>query len=409
MHSSSLFPSLVGLPSQGGAQAGAQGEALGPPPSTARILVVDDDPCSLVLAQGMLSERYEVVVACGGHQALGLLDEGLRPDLILLDLLMPDLGGYGFIQCLHAREGGAEIPVIVTSGCDEAEAEALVLSLGAVDYVHKPWRPQSLLARLRTHLELRQARDQLRVRAVSLEAEVAHRVAECLAVQNVTLHALASLAGTRDPETGAHLERTKCYVERLAVLLQGHPRFQGELSDAYVGWLVRSAPLHDIGKVGLPDHVLLKPGPLDADEFRIMQTHAAMGADAIAHAERESGMTLDFLKVAKDMARHHHERWDGAGYPDGLAGEDIPLSARLMAVADVFDALVSRRAYKAPMPFEEARRIMSLGEGTQFDPDILAAFLAHFDDFQQIALRHQDPEEPQAPAVVTLPGPGWLN
>lgn len=399
----------MGLNDPGRSQAGAQKGELSQPPTRPCVLVVDDDPCSLVLAQGMLSECHEVVVACGGHQALEQIDAGLRPDLILLDLLMPDLGGYGFIQCLYAREGGREIPVIVTSGCDEAEAEAQVLTLGAVDYVHKPWRPQALLARLRTHLELKQAKDQLRGRAISLEAEVAHRVAECLAVQNVTLHALASLAGTRDPETGAHLERTKRYVERLATLLQGHPRFQAELSDAYVGWLVRSAPLHDIGKVGLPDHVLLKPGPLDADELRIMQTHAAMGADAIAHAERESGMTLDFLKVAKDMARHHHERWDGSGYPDGLAGEDIPLSARLMAVADVFDALVSRRAYKAPMPFDQARQIMSLGDGTQFDPDILTAFLTHFDDFQQIALRFQDPDEPEAPAAVTLPGPGWLN
>lgn len=375
----------------------------------ATVLVVDDDTISLSVAQAMLMPHYRVQTASGGAHAMARLNEGLSPDIILLDLMMPQMNGYEFMQRLRARPGMAEIPVIFITGRDDVDAEAQALSLGAVDYVLKPWNMQILLARVNTHVELKKARDQLRGRNRSLEVEVERRAAECAAVQNLSLRALSSLAETRDPETGGHLQRTKAYVHRLAELLRDHPRFADVLNDDYIDWLALSAPLHDIGKVGLPDHVLLKPGKLTPEERLIMQRHSAIGADAIAHAEQESGMTLAFLQVAKDMARHHHECWDGSGYPDQLQGDDIPLSARLMAVADVFDALVSRRIYKEPMDFDLAYQVMAQGWETQFDPDILEAFLSRYEDFKAIAMRHDDDAEDVGRKFMSLQGHGLIN
>jgi putative two-component system response regulator len=385
------------------------GEVAAGQSSDALVLVVDDDPISLSLAHAMLSPHYRVETALGGVSALERLAHGLNPDLILLDLMMPQMNGYEFMQRLRLRPHKVEIPVIFVTGRDDAEAEAQALALGAVDYVLKPIHVQILLARVHTHVELKMARDQLQGRNASLEAEVERRIAECVAVQNLSLRALSSLAETRDPETGGHLLRTKAYVQRLAELLRDHPRFAEVLRDEYINWLVLSAPLHDIGKVGLPDHVLLKPGKLTPEERLVMQRHAALGADAIAHAEADSGMRLDFLQVAKEMARHHHECWDGSGYPDRLAGDLIPLSARLMAVADVFDALVSRRVYKAPMDFELAYQIMAQGRDKQFDPDILDAFLSRYEDFTAIALRYSDDDQEVNRKFAMLRGTSTIN
>lgn len=371
------------------------------------VLVVDDDRVCLELAHAMLETRYRVEVAHDGNQAQAYLDNGLRPDLILLDLMMPRMNGHEFMHQLRAHANLAETPVIVTTGRDDAEAETL--ALGAVDYVLKPWHVQTLLARVNTHVELKKVRDQLRWRNASLEVEVALRANECAAVQNVSLRALSCLAETRDPETGAHLQRTKAYVQRLAELLRDHPRFSGVLTDEYINWLSLSAPLHDIGKVGLPDHVLLKPGKLTPEERAVMQRHSAMGADAIAQAEQESGIRLAFLQIAKEMARHHHENWDGSGYPDGLRGEAIPVSARLMAVADVFDALVSRRVYKEPMDFDLAYQIMAQGCERQFDPDVLDAFLSRYEDFTAIALRYSDGVEEVNRKYAVLMGSNAIN
>lgn len=375
----------------------------------AAVLVIDDDPASLAIVHGMLSPYFRVELAQGGIDALARMDEGWTPDLILLDLMMPQMDGYEFMQHLKARLSVLDTPVICITGRNDTEAEALALNLGAVDFVVKPQHMQTLLARVKTHIELKQAKDQLRDRNANLEAEVACRIAECAAVQNLSLRALSSLAETRDPETGGHLQRTKAYVRHLAELLRDHPRFSDTLTDEYVNWLELSAPLHDIGKVGLPDHVLLKPGKLTPEERTIMQRHSAMGADAITIAELESGMTLNFLQVAKEMARHHHENWDGSGYPDHLSGYAIPLSARLMAVADVFDALVSRRVYKEPMDFDVAYQIMAQGCERQFDPDILSAFLSRYDDFKAIALRYSDEVEDVIRKYEFLQGNGLIN
>ena len=223
--------------------------------------------------------------------------------------------------------------------------------------------------------------------------EARRRTEELRISQEVTMVALASLAETRDNETGNHIMRTQHYVLALATHLRDHARFSAALSEEVVDRVFKAAPLHDIGKVGIPDRILLKPGRLDADEFEIMKTHTTLGRDAIENAQRRVGVSVPLLEVAKEIALSHQEKWDGSGYPEGLAGEAIPLSARLMAVADVYDALISRRVYKAPMSHEQAAAIIVAGAGQHFDPDISDAFVALQAQFQMISSRFDDQDE----------------
>jgi putative two-component system response regulator len=356
----------------------------------ATILLVDDTPENLVVLGELLRPHYRVRVASSGQRALDVAATAPRPDLILLDVMMPGMDGYATLRALRQDPSAADIPVIFVTAMDSIQDEEYGLSLGAVDYITKPVRPAIVLARVRAQLELKQARDWLKDRNTVLEAEVTRRMGENQLIQDVSIQALARLAETRDPETGNHLSRTQGYVRALATKLRGHPRFAGLLTERYIDLLVKSAPLHDIGKVGIPDHILLKPGKLDPDEWVIMKTHAKMGSDAIEHAEEDSEHPVEFLILAKEIAHWHHERWDGSGYPDGLVGEAIPLSARLMTLADVFDALISRRCYKEPIAMDETRRIILAERGRQFDPDVTDAFEAIFDEFLDIAGRYND-------------------
>jgi putative two-component system response regulator len=324
-----------------------------------------------------------------------------KPDLILLDVMMPDMDGYEVMRRLRAEPATRKIPVIFVTALDMTQDEERGLRMGAVDYISKPLRPAIVLARVSAHIELKRARDRLEDHNAYLEAEVARRMAENQLIQDVSIVALARLAETRDPETGNHLRRTQGYVRLLADYLGSHPRFSTVLTRHYCELLVKSAPLHDIGKVGIPDYILLKPGKLTAQEWEIMKTHAALGSEAIAQAERDAAQPVEFLRIAQEIARHHHERWDGSGYPDGLAGDAIPASARLMAIADVFDALISARAYKPPMSFEHARTIMAAERGKHFDPDVADAFLSSFDAFRAIAQRHRDSDTGVAPVAAS--------
>jgi putative two-component system response regulator len=224
-------------------------------------------------------------------------------------------------------------------------------------------------------------------------AELACNLEQLRVSQEVTMVAMASLAETRDNETGNHLFRTQHYVLALANHLRGHARFADQLDDASVDRLFKAAPLHDIGKVGIPDRILLKPGRLDAQEFEVMKTHTTIGRDAIENAQRRVGVRVPLLETAMEIALSHQEKWDGSGYPQGLAGESIPLSARLMAVADVYDALISRRVYKDAMSHAQAREIIAVGRGQHFDPDIVDAFLVVEVDFKAVALRFEDQDE----------------
>jgi len=368
------------------------------------ILIVDDSPENLAVLGELLRPHYRVRVANSGQRALALVAQAPLPDLILLDVMMPGMNGFQVLQQLAALPQTREIPVIFATAMNATEDEEHGLALGAVDYITKPLRPAIVLARVRTHLELKQARDRMRAEKASLEVEVVQRMRDNLAIQEVTIRALARLAETRDNETGNHILRTQAYVRALAERVRAHPRFADQLDDDSIDQIARSAPLHDIGKVGIPDSVLLKPGKLTPEEWVVMKTHARLGADAIEKAVADTHHPMKFLSFARQIALHHHERWNGSGYPDGLAGDDIPLAARLMAVADVFDAMISRRVYKQPIPFEVVRQQMAAERGAHFDPDLLDAFIEGFDGYCDIARRLAD-EGPDgaasaAPAMV---------
>jgi putative two-component system response regulator len=356
----------------------------------ATLLVVDDTPENLSVLSELLLPSYRVLVANSGPRALRLAQSEPRPDLILLDVMMPDMDGYSVLARLRENPATAEVPVIFVTAMTAMEDEQRGFDLGAVDYITKPIRPPIVLARVKAQLELKEARDWLKNKNQVLEEEVAARMSEILLIQDVSIHALARLAETRDPETGNHIRRTQSYVRALATRLRPHPRFSSVLTNDYIDQLAKSAPLHDIGKVGIPDHILLKPGKLTPEEWEIMKTHARMGAEAIEQAERDAVKPVAFLAIAKQIAHRHHEKWDGSGYPDGLVGDAIPIPARLMALADVFDALISRRVYKPPMPYEQAREIIVGDRGRHFDPDVVDAFLAVFDEFVSIAERYGD-------------------
>ncbi|MFZ2168085.1 MAG: two-component system response regulator [Methylococcaceae bacterium] len=355
------------------------------------ILIVDDSPENLTVLSELLLPIYNVRAATSGQKALRIAGTTPRPDLILLDVMMPEMDGYQVFERLRSGPVTSDIPVIFVTAMDNKEAELQGLELGAVDYITKPIVPPIVLARVRTQLELKQARDLLSNHNRYLEAEITRRMAENELIQEVAIRALAHLAETRDPETGNHILRTQGYVHQLALELQTHPRFSSILNDRYIKLLARSAPLHDIGKVGIPDSILLKPGPLTPEEWEIMKTHAQFGSDAIELAEQDAAGTVEFLSLAKEIAHWHHEKWDGTGYPDGLSGDSIPVSARIMALADVFDALISRRVYKHPMPYDEVQNIIANGRGRHFDPDMVDAFLANYRVFCGIADLHHDP------------------
>jgi len=353
------------------------------------VMVVDDSPENLLdLSELLEGAGYRVKVANCGRTALHLAEQQPKPALILLDITMPEMNGHEVFKQLSSQAATAEIPVIFLTARDTTEDEERAFDGGIADYIIKPIKPSVVLARVRNQLLVRRARNWLVDQNLALEAEVARRMRENELIQAVSMRALAHLAETRDCETGQHIQRTQGYITVLATRLANHPRFAATLDQKYIETLACSAPLHDIGKVGIPDRILLKPGKLSAEEWAIMKTHTVLGSDAIAFAERDQGASMGFLTQAKEIARWHHERWDGAGYPDGLCGDAIPLSARLMALADVFDALISKRVYKTAIPFAEVRRIIGSERGRQFDPDITDCFLAACDEFEAIALHY---------------------
>jgi putative two-component system response regulator len=364
------------------------------PPAKGRptVLIVDDTPENLTLMNGLLSPFYETTVANNGERALKLALAATPPDLVLLDIMMPGIDGYEVCRRLKADARTRDVPVIFLTAKTEVEDEQRGFDVGAVDYVVKPISAPIVMARVKTQLALKAAADFLKDKNAYLETEVAKRTHEVQVVQDVTIMAMASLAETRDNETGNHIRRTQNYVKVLAKQLQRNARFADVLTDDLIEMLYKSAPLHDIGKVGIPDSILLKPGKLTPEEFEIMKTHTTLGRDAILAAEGLIHAPSTFLKLAREIAHYHQEKWDGSGYPEKLAGEAIPVSARLMAVADVYDALISRRVYKPPFPREKAVAIIREGRGSHFDPDMVDAFLEVEEEFNAIAERYMDSE-----------------
>ena len=355
----------------------------------ATILIVDDTPENLSVLNGLLSPLHRVRAVNSGQRALRAAASQPRPDLILLDVMMPGMDGYEVIGRLQADPGTADIPVIFVSALDGSDDEERGLTLGAKDYITKPIRPAIVIARVKAHLDLKAARDRLQDSNRSLGEEIDQ-------IQDVSIRALARLAEIRDPETGNHLRRTQNYVRTLAMELRSHPRFAAFLTEHNIDVLFKSAPLHDIGKVGIKDDILRKPGRLTPEEWEVMKTHSLLGYEALKQAESEAEKSIEFLSMAKDIAHYHHEKWDGSGYPAGLAGDLIPISARLMALADVFDALINPRVYKGAFSLQRALQIIREGRGSHFDPDVVDAFFAREEEFIAIAMRHADGEAGRA-------------
>ena len=353
------------------------------------ILVIDDTPGNLSLLNQLLREHYRVRLANSGPRGLELAAMA-PPDLILLDIMMPDMDGYQVFQRLQSDPATRRIPVIFLTAKVGAEDEERGLAMGAVDFIHKPIAPSVVLARVRTHLQIRHWQTFLEDKSAWLQQEVESRVSEVFRLQEATIRVMVSLAEFRDECTGNHIRRAQDYVRLLADYLSRQPRDAGFLTPEQIDRIAKASPLHDIGKIAIPDHILLKPGRHTPEEFAIMQTHSVKGESMLLRSLHEMGGDNAMLRFACQIARSHHERWDGGGYPDGLAGEAIPLAARLMAVADVYDALRSRRPYKKAFDHAEAVDIIVQGKGSHFDPLLVEAFLALEGVFSEIATKLAD-------------------
>jgi putative two-component system response regulator len=354
------------------------------------ILVVDDQPDNLMLMSELLMGQYQVRVAGSGAKALRLAASEPRPDLVLLDIMMPEMDGYEVCRQLKADPLTAEIPVIFLTGMVSTADEQRGLDLGAVDYITKPISPPVTLARIRAHLKLKANADFLRDKSEYLELEVRRRSRELQAAQDATLEAMATLCDLRDNPHSRHLLRIEQYMRLLADALARRESEAGGLDLEQIELLARSAQLHDIGKVAVPDRVLLNPGQLSPEDQLLMQSHTRIGHDALAAAERRLGSPAEFLRYAKEIAYGHHERWDGSGYPRGLRGEQIPLSARLLALIDCYDELTSRHPYHATLAPDEARQQILAASGSHFDPQVVEAFAEVADGFAAIAIRYAD-------------------
>ncbi len=346
------------------------------------VLVVDDTPANLSLISNLLKSDYRVKLANNGAKALALA-AAAPPDLILLDIMMPEMDGFEVCRRLKAEEATRQVPVIFLTAKTEIEDEERGFAVGAVDFIHKPISPPIVAARVRAQLAVKDWQNFLHNRTLWLQQEVERRLSQINRLQDSTLFVMVSLAEFRDIETGNHIRRTQDYVHLLAERLSCLPTHADQLPDDQIELIAKSAPLHDIGKIAIPDHVLLKPARLNPEEFAIIKTHCELGYSILCSAGEHLGEDNDFLAMARDVARSHHEKWDGSGYPDGLAGEKIPLAARIMAVADVFDALMSKRPYKTQMAYDQVADIIRGGRGTHFDPVIVDVFDAARADFER--------------------------
>lgn len=336
------------------------------------VLVVDDTPENLDVIAGILKENYKIRVATNGAKALKLADSASPPDIILLDIMMPEMDGYEVCQELKKNPRTARIPVIFVTAKGEVSDEAKGFELGAVDYITKPVSPPLVLARVKTQLALY---DQERY----LDALVAQRTKALESTRLQIIRRLGRAAEFKDNETGMHVVRMSHY-SRIIAEAMGMP-------DDYCDLILQSAPMHDIGKIGIPDNVLLKPGRLTDEEWVTMRTHPSIGAMIIGDHDSE------LLKMAKIIALHHHEKWDGSGYPNGVAGTDIPIEARIVAIADVFDALTTERPYKDAWPVEKAISVIQQDAGSHFDPELVEIFVRELPKVLEIKEKYAEKNE----------------
>jgi len=339
-------------------------------PAQQTILIVDDTPDNIDVLAEVLAPHYLIKIALNGEKALKIAAGEHKPDLILLDIMMPGISGYDVCQRLKRNSDTHGIPIIFVTAMNEKEDEKKGLEMGAVDYITKPISPAIVLARVRTHLALY---DQTR----ELERLVALRTAELEKTRGQIIRRLGRAAEFKDNETGNHVIRMSHYA-RLIAQASG-------MRAASVDILFHAAPMHDVGKIGIPDNILLKPGKLDEVEWEVMRQHPAMGAEIIGEHKDE------LLQAARCVAITHHEKWDGSGYPNGLKGEEIPIFGRIVAVADVFDALTTVRPYKKAWTVEAALQMIEEGAGKHFDPGLMPAFKAALP--QMLKIKEQYSEE----------------
>ena len=349
-----------------------------------RILVVDDTPENLDILGELLAPLGRITVAVDGRRALQLASQAPIPDLVLLDVTMPGMDGYEVCRRLKAEEATRDVPVIFVTTRDLESDEMVGFAAGGVDYITKPFRPRIVQERVRTHLALKEARDTLERQNDELERRVLARTAELReALVRVkagsleTIVRLSRAAEFKDDDTGSHVLRMSHYAAAIARRVGLSPQ---EVDD-----LLNAAPMHDVGKIGIPDSILRKPGKLDAEEWVIMRTHAEIGGRILANSDSP------IIQLGEVVAISHHEKWDGSGYPRGLRGEQIPLAGRIVAVADVFDALTTRRPYKEPFSLEKSYAILKEGSGAHFDPALIVAFFEVEAEILEIKVRHQDP------------------
>jgi putative two-component system response regulator len=359
------------------------------------ILVVDDNPENIFFLGEILKNHYNLRAATNGKEALEILWKDNPPDLVLMDVVMPGMDGFEVCRLLKGRASSQNIPVIFVTALDESLDETKGFEAGGGDYITKPFQPSTVLARVKTHLALHDQNRILEEKVVLRTKALANSAQTLNDTQDVTIFALATLAEYRDNETGGHILRTQRYVKALAKHLMSKNKFKTKLNPEIIELLYKSAPMHDIGKVGVPDSILLKPGKLTHDEFEEMKKHTVYGLEVIIKSEQTLGVDpkTSFLRFAREIAYTHQEKWDGSGYPEGLKGESIPLSGRIMAIADVYDALISKRVYKPPITHKDTIRIIEHGKGSHFDPDLVDAFLEITEQFREIALNFVEDDE----------------
>jgi putative two-component system response regulator len=347
------------------------------------VLVVDDLVENTMLLKGFIKPLgFEVEVAQSGEEALEKV-ETRPPDIILLDLMMPGMSGFDVCERLKENPETRHIPIIIITGLSDPDANVRAIKAGADDFLIKPFDRVLLEARVRASFKTKRLQDEILQHRRELEVRVRERTRQVELTREVALFSLARLAESRDAETGDHLERIRCYVRIVAEEMSQWPTYADVMGGKFVEEIYLSSPLHDIGKVGIPDRILLKPETLTDMETAIMKTHSLIGGDALRDADYEAGQN-SFLAMGRDIAYYHHERWDGKGYPNGLKGRDIPLAARIVTLADVYDALTSKRPYKEAYSHERSREIIISGSEKQFDPDVVEAFLRREQDFIKV-------------------------
>ena len=353
-----------------------------------RILIIDDDPTSLKRASGIMEEDYRVATAISGSTAFKYLEKNI-PDLILLDLNMPNMDWFEVMDRLKVDPRLADIPVIFLAAAQTPQSEAQCFEVGAVDFVSKPFMAPVLKSRVQRVLELYAYRNKLEELVENQEEEIIQQETQISEIQNSVIIGMANLIEERDNSTGKHVKNTQLYVRLICEALTERGMYSDILTDQYKELLIKAAPLHDVGKIKIPDAILQKTGKLSEDEYRIIQNHTRYGADIVE--DILGGIeNREYLKMARDVALYHHERWDGNGYPERLIGEEIPLGARIMSIADVFDALREDRSYHRGIgSIERVMSIMEESGGTQFDPNIIKVFLDISDQIQE----HLEKEE----------------